>query len=45
MYPPVVCKTPFGFPVDPEVYKINNGSSAFISSGSHLDEAFEIKSS
>ena len=42
MYPPVVCKTPFGFPVDPDVYRINSGSSAFISSGMHLLEAFEI---
>ena len=30
-------KTPLGFPVEPEVYKINSGSSAFISSGSHLE--------
>ncbi len=24
-YPPVPCKTPFGFPVVPEVYKIKRG--------------------
>ena len=30
MYPATLCTTPFGFPVDPEVYKINKGSSASI---------------
>ena len=38
MYPPVVCITPLGCPVDPEVYKINRGSSASISSGGHISE-------
>ena len=49
MYPPVVCITPFGFPVEPLVYKINRGSSASISSGAHsefaelIDRLHEIK--
>ena len=30
MYPPQVCTTPFGFPVDPDVYNINNRSSESI---------------
>ena len=34
IYPAVVCKTPFGVPVEPEVYNINNGSSASIHSHS-----------
>ena len=29
-YPAVVCKTPFGLPVEPEVYKMNRGSSLSI---------------
>ena len=33
IYPPEECKTPLGFPVDPEVYKIKRGSSAFNSAG------------
>lgn len=40
IYPAVVCKTPFGVPVEPEVYNINNGSSASIHSHSptkHID--------
>ena len=44
MYPPVVCITPFGFPVEPLVYKMNNGSSAFIISGSQLLSAEAIAS-
>ena len=34
MYPAQVCTIPFGFPVEPDVYKINNGSSESITSGS-----------
>ncbi len=30
-------RTPFGFPVDPEVYRIKRGSSDSIGSGSHSD--------
>ena len=40
IYPAVVCKTPFGVPVEPEVYNINKGSSASIHSHSptkHID--------
>ena len=34
MYPPHVCTMPLGFPVEPEVYKINKGSSlSMISAG------------
>ena len=44
MYPPVVCITPFGFPVDPLVYNMNNGSSAFIISGSQIVSAESIAS-
>ena len=40
----MVCKTPFGFPVDPEVYKIKSGSSALITSGSHSASASTIAS-
>ena len=40
IYPPVVCKTPFGVPVDPDVYSINNGSSASIHS--HSPESYQI---
>src|SRR3989344_8771789 len=32
-YPPVVCRTPLGLPVLPDVYRINKGSSASISTG------------
>ena len=39
IYPAVVCTIPFGFPVEPEVYKINNGSSASITSGSQVVSA------
>ena len=31
-----MCNTPLGFPVEPEVYKINNGSSESMGSGSHV---------
>eukprot|EP00451_Oxyrrhis_marina_P042791 CAMPEP_0204395376 /NCGR_PEP_ID=MMETSP0470-20130426/443_1 /ASSEMBLY_ACC=CAM_ASM_000385 /TAXON_ID=2969 /ORGANISM="Oxyrrhis marina" /LENGTH=33 /DNA_ID= /DNA_START= /DNA_END= /DNA_ORIENTATION= len=27
MYPPVECTTPFGLPVEPDVYSMNKGSS------------------
>ena len=40
IYPAVVCKTPFGVPVDPDVYNINNGSSASIHS--HSPENYQI---
>ena len=33
MYPAELCTIPLGFPVDPDVYKIKRGSSAFISTG------------
>ncbi len=39
MYPPVVCITPFGFPVDPLVYNMKRGSSASISSGAQAESA------
>ena len=39
MYPPDVCITPLGCPVDPEVYRMNRGSSAFISSGGQSSDA------
>ena len=38
-YPPVVCMTPFGFPVEPDVYKMNNGSSESIGSHGQLFDA------
>eukprot|EP00451_Oxyrrhis_marina_P042118 CAMPEP_0204395576 /NCGR_PEP_ID=MMETSP0470-20130426/655_1 /ASSEMBLY_ACC=CAM_ASM_000385 /TAXON_ID=2969 /ORGANISM="Oxyrrhis marina" /LENGTH=36 /DNA_ID= /DNA_START= /DNA_END= /DNA_ORIENTATION= len=34
MYPPVLCTTPLGFPVDPEVYSMKRLSSALHHSGS-----------
>ena len=43
MYPAVVCTIPFGVPVEPEVYKINNGSSASIISASHISDALSNK--
>ncbi len=39
-----MCRTPLGLPVDPEVYRINNGSSASISSGLHSASAVAIAS-
>ena len=33
MYPATLCTTPFGLPVEPEVYNINKGSSASIATG------------
>ena len=33
-----------GFPVDPDVYKMNKGSSELIFSGLHFEETFEIAS-
>src|SRR5271157_2020995 len=36
--------TPFGFPVEPDVYRMKRGSSASIHSGSHLSLAFAIAS-
>lgn len=41
IYPAVVCNTPFGVPVDPDVYNINNGSSASIHS--HSPEKYKIE--
>ena len=40
----MVCRTPFGLPVDPEVYRINSGSSAFISSGGQSSDTFAVAS-
>ena len=44
IYPPQVWTIPLGFPVDPEVYKINNTSSESIISGAHTDDKPSIKS-
>ncbi len=41
MYPAHEWTTPFGFPVDPDVYKINKGSSLFMISGSHTKACFD----
>ena len=41
----VECKTPFGFPVEPDVYKIKRGSSEFCSLISHSLDCFETSSS
>ena len=35
MNPPCTCTTPFGLPVVPEVYRMNSGSSASMSSAGH----------
>ena len=39
-----MCITPFGFPVEPLVYRMNKGSSASIISGSHKLSADSIAS-
>src|SRR5690606_35570255 len=36
---PEVCSTPFGLPVDPDVYSMNSGDSASITSGGQSGEA------
>ena len=43
-YPPVPCSTPFGFPVVPDVYRINSGWVLSSSSGSHTADAYSIRS-
>src|SRR5256886_2547496 len=43
-YPPVECWIPFGFPVVPDVYRMNNGSVASIASGSHSASALAMSS-
>ncbi|OPX61423.1 MAG: hypothetical protein A4E29_00821 [Methanomassiliicoccales archaeon PtaB.Bin134] len=43
-YPAVLCTTPFGFPVEPEVYRMNRGSSASHHTGSQERSALAISS-
>ena len=38
-YPPVVCTMPFGFPVVPDVYRMNSMSSASIGSAGQEGDA------
>ena len=44
-YPAEECTTPLGFPVEPEVYRIKRGSSAFIFSTGQSFDATAINSS
>src|SRR6202046_5362727 len=44
-YPPVVCRIPFGFAVDPEVYRMNNGClGSSCSDGPSASPASQISS-
>src|SRR5882672_9799733 len=42
--PPVLCCTPFGLPVEPDVYKMNSGCSALTHSGSHVSASCSTSS-
>jgi hypothetical protein len=43
-YPPVVCTTPFGFPVVPLVYRMYSGCSESTGSAGHTSDAASMRS-
>src|SRR5260370_19437743 len=42
--PLVLCGTPFGLPVEPDVYKMKSGCSALTHSGSHVSASCSTSS-